>query len=53
MTGGEFNYPVGFLAELKIKNLIGLGIDYCYIGEAVYNSSFLNNTTIIIGQGLI
>lgn len=46
MTGGEFNYPVGFLAELKIKNLIGLGIDYCYIGEAVYNSSFLNNTTI-------
>ena len=46
MTGGEFNYPVGFLAELKIKNLIGLGIDYCYIGEAVYNSSFLNKTTI-------
>ena len=46
MTGGEFNYPVGFLAELKIKNLIGLGIDYCYIGEAVYNSSFLNETMI-------
>ena len=46
MTGGEFNYPVGFLAELKIKNLIGLGIDYCYIGEAVYNSSFLNKNTI-------
>ena len=46
MTGGEFNYPVGFLAELKIKNLIGLGIDYCYIGEAVYNSIFTNETTI-------
>ena len=46
MTGGELNYPVGFLAELKIKNLIGLGIDYCYIGEAVYNSIFINKTTI-------
>ena len=45
MTGGEFNYPVGFLAELKIKNLIGLGIDYCYIGEAVFYN-LPNKTTI-------
>lgn len=48
-TGGELNYPIGFLAEIKIKNFIGLGVDYCYVGEAVYNSgfsSFFNNTTI-------
>jgi small nuclear ribonucleoprotein (snRNP)-like protein len=48
-TGGEVNYPVGFLAELKIKNLIGLGVDYCYVGEAVYNSrtwAAFNNTKI-------
>ena len=45
MTGGEFNYPVGFLAELKIKNLIGLVIDYCYIGEAVFYN-LPNKTTI-------